>query len=69
MQRRNRNLFQGRHSLCKAAESYKNPEICPQARLEHSTSQYVFRALDVSKIIMKETERCKKMEENRAKGF
>jgi hypothetical protein len=68
MRRTDRSLFQDKHSLGTAAESYKNPEMCPQARLEPSTSQYVFGALDVNKITMKETERCREMEENRVKG-
>jgi hypothetical protein len=60
MQRRDRSLFQDNHSLGTAAESYKNPEMCPQARMEPSSSQYVFGALDLNKIIMKETQRCRK---------
>jgi hypothetical protein len=62
MQRRDRSLFQDKYFLGTAAESYKNPEMCPQARLEPRATQYVFRALDLSKITMKETERCRKME-------
>lgn len=68
-QRKDCSLFQGKHSLGTAAESYKNPEMCPQARLEPSTSQCVFGALDLNKITMKETERCRIIEENRAKGI
>jgi len=41
---------------------------CPQARLEPSTSQYVFGASDLNKITMKETEKCRKMEEDKSKG-
>jgi hypothetical protein len=68
MQIRDRSLFQDKHSLGAAAESYKNPEMCPQARLEPSTSQYVFGALDFDKITMKETERYRNMEEKRVRG-
>lgn len=62
IQRRDRSLFQDKHSLGTAAESYKIPEMCPQARVEPSTSQYVFGALDFNKITMKETERCRNTE-------
>jgi hypothetical protein len=60
IQRRDRGLFQDTHSLGTAAQSYKNPEMCPQAIMESSTSQYVFGALDLNKITMKETERRRK---------
>jgi hypothetical protein len=42
--------------------------MCPQVRLEPSISQYVFGALDLNKITMKEREKRRKMEENRVKG-
>lgn len=67
MQRRDRSLFKDKNSFATVAESYKNPEMCPQARLEPRTSQYVFGASDLNKITMKETERCRKMEENKVK--
>jgi len=60
IQRRDRSLFQYIHSLGTGAETYKNPEMCPQARMEPSTSHYVFGALDFNKITMKETESCRK---------
>jgi hypothetical protein len=53
--------------LVQPQKAIKNPELCPQARVEPSTFQYEFGDLDFNKITMKETERYRNMEENRVR--